>query len=43
MQKNVDDLQKNMGTLKAAKEQLAAIPAEGGTDILKKAFPGMGQ
>jgi len=43
MQKNVDDLQKNMGTLKAAKDQLAALPTEGGTDILKKAIPGMGQ
>ena len=43
MQKNVVDLQKNMGTLKAAKDQLAALPTEGGTDILKKAIPGMGQ
>lgn len=43
MQKNVDDLQKNMGTLKAVKDQLAALPAEGGAGILKKALPGMGQ
>lgn len=43
MQKNVDDLQKNMGTLKAAKDQLGALPTEGGTGILKKAIPGMGQ
>jgi hypothetical protein len=42
MQKNVDDLQKNMGTLKTAKEQLAALPAEGGREMLKKAIPGMG-
>ena len=43
MQKNVDDLQKNMGTLKAAKDQLADLPGEGGAGMLKKAIPGMGQ
>lgn len=43
MQKNVDDLQKNMGTLKAAKDQLATASSEGGAGILKKAIPGMGQ
>jgi hypothetical protein len=48
MQKNVDDLQKNMGTLKQAKEQLTSL-APGGesipkdSDSLKKAFPGLGQ
>ena len=43
MQKNVDDLQKNMGTLKTAKDQLADLPADGATGLLKKAIPGMGQ
>ena len=50
MQKNVDELQKNMGTIKQAKEQLAALAPEGGTDAikkegesLKKFLPGMGQ
>ena len=40
MQKNVDDLQKNMGTLKQVKEQLTSLsPQGGGTpggDLLKK-------
>lgn len=43
MQKNVDDLQKNMGTLKAAKDQLADLPADGATGLLKKTIPGLGQ
>jgi predicted nucleic acid-binding Zn-ribbon protein len=50
MQKNVDDLQKNMGTIKHAKEQLAALAPESGGDAmkkegesLKKMLPGMGQ
>ncbi|MGH7182378.1 MAG: hypothetical protein ACREJN_10420 [Nitrospiraceae bacterium] len=49
-QKNVDELQKNMGTIKHAKEQLVALAPEGGTDAikkkgesLKKLLPGMGQ
>ncbi len=49
MQKNVDDLQKNMGTVKQAKDQLAtlvprgqdSLPKDG--DSLKKMIPGMGQ
>jgi len=40
MQKNVDDLQKNMGTVKRVKEQLSSLsPQSGGTpggDLLKK-------
>jgi hypothetical protein len=50
MQKNVDDLQKNMGTIKHAKEQLSSLAPEGGTDAIKKEgeslkqfLPGMGQ
>lgn len=50
MQKNVDELQKNMGTIKHAKEQLAALAPESGGDAmkkegesLKKMLPGMGQ
>jgi hypothetical protein len=49
MQKNVDDLQKNMGTLKQAKEQLTSLAPGGGESLpkegesLKKAFPGFGQ
>ena len=49
MQKNVDDLQKNMGTLKQAKEQLTSLTPGGGEslpkdgDSLKKAIPGFGQ
>jgi hypothetical protein len=49
MQKNVDDLQKNMGTLKQAKEQLTSLAPGGGEsvpkdgDSLKKLIPGMGQ
>ena len=50
MQKNVDELQKNMGTIKHAKEQLAALAPEGGGDAikkegesLKKLLPGVGQ
>jgi Zn-dependent oligopeptidase len=40
MQKNVDDLQKNMGTVKQVKEQLSSLsPQSGGTpggDLMKK-------
>jgi len=50
MQKNVDELQKNMGTIKHAKEQLAALAPESGGDAmkkeeesLKKMLPGMGK
>jgi hypothetical protein len=50
MQKNIDELQKNMGTIKHAKEQLAALAPESGGDAikkegesLKKMLPGMGQ
>jgi hypothetical protein len=50
MQKNIDELQKNMGTIKHAKEQLATLAPEGGGDAmkkegesLKKLLPGMGQ
>jgi uncharacterized protein HemX len=49
MQKNVDDLQKNMGTLKQVKEQLTSLAPGGGESLskegesLKKAIPGFGQ
>ena len=49
MQKNVNDLQKNMGTIKQAKEQLTTLVPRGGEsmpkdgDSLKKIFPGLGQ
>lgn len=49
MQKNVEDLQKNMGTIKQAKEQLTSLVPRGGEsipkdgDTLKKLIPGMGQ
>jgi Zn-dependent oligopeptidase len=40
MQKNVDDLQKNMGTVKQVKEQLSSLSPQGGgapgADLLKK-------
>jgi len=40
MQKNVDDLQKNMGTIKQVKEQLSSLSPQGGgapgADLLKK-------
>jgi hypothetical protein len=40
MQKNVDDLQKNMGTVKQVKEQLSSLSPQGGDtpggDLLKK-------
>jgi hypothetical protein len=40
MQKNVDDLQKNMGTLKQVKEQLTSLSPQGGGppggDLMKK-------
>jgi hypothetical protein len=40
MQRNVDDLQKNMGTVKQVKEQLSSLsPQSGGTpggDLMKK-------
>ena len=49
MQKNVDALQKNMGTIKQAKDQLSSLSPTGGDtlkdkgDSLKKLLPGMGQ
>jgi len=49
MQKNVDDLQKNMGTIKHAKDQLSSLSPEGGDGMtnkgesLKKLLPGFGQ
>ena len=49
MQKNVDDLQKNMGTIKKAKDQLSSLSPTGGDTIeqkgapLKQLIPGMGQ
>jgi hypothetical protein len=40
MQKNVDDLQKNMGTVKQVKDQLSSLSPQGestpGGDLLKK-------
>jgi len=40
MQKNVDDLQKNMGTVKQVKEQLSSLSPQGrgtpGGDLLEK-------
>ena len=40
MQKNVDDLQKNMGTVKQVKEQLSSLSPQGtgasGGDLIKK-------
>ena len=40
MQKNVDDLQKNMGTVKQVKDQLSSLSPQGGDtpgeDLLKK-------
>jgi hypothetical protein len=49
MQKNVDDLQKNIGTVKQAKDQLTTLVPRGGDsvpkdgDSFKKMIPGMGQ
>jgi hypothetical protein len=49
MQKNVDALQKNMGTIKQAKDQLASLAPAGGDAIkkeeesLKELIPGMGK
>lgn len=49
MQKNVDDLQKNMGTIKQAKEQLMKLSLDTGTGMpkegesIKKIIPGFGQ
>jgi hypothetical protein len=49
MQKNIDDLQKNLGTIKQVKEQLTALSPEGGGIIpkegetFKKLIPGSGQ
>ena len=49
MQKNVDDLQKNMGTIKQTKDQLSFLSPEGGDAIknegesLKQLMPGLGQ
>jgi hypothetical protein len=49
MQKNVDALQKNMGTIKQAKDQLASLSPAGGDAIKKEGeslrdlVPGMGK
>lgn len=49
MQKNIDDLQKNMGTIKQVKEQLTTLSTESGGTIpkegepFKKLIPGFGQ
>jgi hypothetical protein len=49
MQKNVDALQKNMSTIKQAKDQLASLSPAGGDAIkkegesLKELIPGMGK
>ena len=49
MQKNVDELQKNMGTLKHAKDELSSLSPTGGEGIkkeeesLKHLIPGLGQ
>ena len=49
MQKNVDALQKNMGTIKQAKDQLASLAPAGGDAIkkeeesLRELIPGMGK
>jgi hypothetical protein len=49
MQKNVDALQKNMGTIKQAKDQLSSLSPAAGDAIknkgesLKQLVPGLGQ
>ena len=49
MQKNVDALQQNMGTLKHAKDQLSSLSPAGGDALkkegesLKQLIPGLGQ
>jgi hypothetical protein len=49
MQKNVDALQKNMGTIKQAKDELSSLSPAGGDamkkegESLKQMIPGMGQ
>lgn len=49
MQKNVDELQKNMGTIKQAKDQLSSLSPAGADAIkkdgesLKQMIPGFGQ
>ena len=43
MQKNVNDLQKNMATLTQAKDQLSSLATEGAAGTLKKSIPGMSQ
>ena len=49
MQKNVDALQKNMGTIKQAKDKLSSLSPAGGDAIknkgesLKQLIPGLGQ
>lgn len=43
MQKDVDDLQKHMATIKDAKEQLASMSPESGETLKKKLIPGLGQ
>jgi hypothetical protein len=49
MQKNVDALQKNMNTIKQAKDQLSSLsPTDGdaikkGSESMKQLIPGLGQ
>ena len=49
MQKNMDALQKNMGTIKQAKDQLASLSPAGGDAVkkegeaLRELIPGMGK
>ena len=49
MQKNVDEIQKNMNTVKQAKDQLSSLSPAGGDAIkkdgesFKKLLPGLGQ
>ena len=49
MQKNVDALQKNMGTIKEAKDQLYSLSPAGGDamkdkgESMEKLIPGLGQ
>lgn len=49
MQKNVDDLQKNMNSIKQAKDQLSSLSPVGGDALqnkgesMKQLIPGLGQ
>jgi hypothetical protein len=49
MEKNLAALQKNMGTIKQAKDQLSSLPSAGGDaikkegDSFKQLIPGLGQ